>query len=116
MVAALGTSSRSSSSRLVPSTALNSFTPVGLPPGRLRLATSPPLVTGSLAADKDDRNVVSRRLRREREGRPPVAIITATCASNQFGRQRRQPIVLPLGPAVFDRHVLALDITGFFRP
>ena len=33
-------------------------------------------------------------------------------AANQFGRQRRQPIDLIVGPAVFDRHVLALDIAA----
>ena len=35
--------------------------------------------------------------------------------ADQFGRQRRQPIHLILGPAVFDRHVLALDIAGVFQ-
>ena len=35
--------------------------------------------------------------------------------ANQIGRQRRQPIELILGPAVFDRHVLALDIAGVFE-
>ena len=35
--------------------------------------------------------------------------------ANQFGRQRRQPIELILGPAVFDRHVLALDIAGLLQ-
>ena len=33
---------------------------------------------------------------------------------NQVRRHRGQPINLLLRPAVFDRHVLALDITGFF--
>src|SRR5262249_17236825 len=32
--------------------------------------------------------------------------------ANQFGRQLRQPLVLTLSPAIFDRHVLALDIAG----
>ena len=36
-------------------------------------------------------------------------------SANQFGRQRRQPIELILGPAVFDRHVLALDIAGVLQ-
>ena len=36
-------------------------------------------------------------------------------SANQFGRQRRQPIELILGPAVFDRHVLALDIAGLLQ-
>ena len=35
--------------------------------------------------------------------------------ANQFGRDRRQSIILAFRPAVFDRHVLALDITGFFQ-
>ena len=33
--------------------------------------------------------------------------------AHQLGRQRRQLIVLPFGPAVFDRDVVPLDITGF---
>jgi len=32
---------------------------------------------------------------------------------DQIVRQRRQSINLALRPAVFDRHVLAVDITGF---
>ena len=36
-------------------------------------------------------------------------------AADQIGRQRRQSIVLTLRPAVFDRHVLALDIAGFVQ-
>ena len=36
-------------------------------------------------------------------------------SANQIGRQRRQPIDLILGPAVFDRHVLALDIAGLLQ-
>ena len=34
---------------------------------------------------------------------------------NQFGRQRRQPIVLGLRPAVLDRHVLILDEACFLQ-
>jgi hypothetical protein len=36
-------------------------------------------------------------------------------SANQLRRQHRQPIVLPLRPAVFDRDVLALDITDFLE-
>src|SRR5262249_43336952 len=32
---------------------------------------------------------------------------------NQIGRQRREPVVLQLCPAIFDRHVLAFDVAGF---
>jgi len=34
---------------------------------------------------------------------------------NEIGCQCRQPIVLILREAVFDRHVLPLDIAGFFQ-
>jgi hypothetical protein len=36
-------------------------------------------------------------------------------SANQFGRQLRQPVVLTLRPAVFDRYGLALDIAGVFE-
>ena len=36
-------------------------------------------------------------------------------SANQFGRQRRQSVVLALCPAGYDGHVLALDIAGFFQ-
>ena len=39
--------------------------------------------------------------------------ITATCLSDQVRRQFRQPLVLALGPAEFDRDVLALDEARF---
>lgn len=32
--------------------------------------------------------------------------------ANHVGRQRRQPIVMTLGPAVISRHILAFDIAG----
>jgi hypothetical protein len=35
---------------------------------------------------------------------------------NEIGRHRRQAIIVALRPAVFDCHVLALDIAGFFQP
>jgi len=34
---------------------------------------------------------------------------------DQFGRQRGQPIELIVSPAVFDRHVLALDVAGVLQ-
>ena len=94
--------------------ALRKLMPVRLPPGRARLATRPSL-TGSSPTTKTMGIVV-------------VAALAAKCRSgaadrgdhgdlsaNQFGRQRRQPIDLTFGPAVFDRHVLALDIAGFLQ-
>jgi hypothetical protein len=36
-------------------------------------------------------------------------------AADEIGGKRRQPIGLALRPAVFNRHVLALDIAGFLK-
>src|SRR5450631_3141327 len=33
--------------------------------------------------------------------------------ANQFGGKRRQPIIMAFRPAVFNRHITALNITGF---
>src|SRR5262249_61904934 len=35
--------------------------------------------------------------------------------ADQFSSQRRKPIELPIGPAVFDGHVLTLDIAGLLQ-
>jgi hypothetical protein len=36
-------------------------------------------------------------------------------AADQVGRQRRKPIILAIGPPVFHRHILVLDITDFLQ-
>src|SRR5258705_9979396 len=36
--------------------------------------------------------------------------------TSQLGRERRQAIILALGPAIFDCDVLALDISEFLQP
>ena len=89
------------------------LTPVTLPPGRLRLATRPSL-TGSPPRAKTIGIVAvaafaARRRREARRG--DHGDLTA----DQIGRQRRQPVVLTLRPAVFDRDVLALDEAGFLQ-
>ena len=111
---AVGTSSCASSSRFGPSSALNTVTPVRLPPGRLRLVTSPS-VTGSSPMPKTTGIVAvaafARRCRRAthrgNHGHP---------TANQIGRQFRQPVVLIRRETVFDRDVLALDETRFLQP
>ena len=106
-----GTSSRKNASRFAPSSALTKLAPVRLPPGRARLATSPSL-DRVFADNEDDWDRLGCRLGRERaaRGRRESRLPSA----DQFDRQRWQPVELTLGPAVFNRHVLALDITGFF--
>ena len=81
-----------------------------LPPGRLRLATrpsatgSPPMVNtigmvvvAALAA------IAAGVASRDDDGHPPA---------DQIGCQVRQPVVLSVRPAVFDRDVMALDKAG----
>ena len=82
-----------------------------LPPGRLRLATRPSS-TGSSPIVNTIGMVVVAAL---------AAMAPRRCrshdhrhlAADQIGRQRRQPIELALGPAIFDRDVAALDVAGF---
>ena len=80
-------------------------------PGEAGDETKPDRV---FADEEDDGDRRGCRLGRERRRVPPVAAITATRA-NQIGRQRRQPIDLVVGPAVFDRHILALDVASVFQ-
>jgi hypothetical protein len=35
--------------------------------------------------------------------------------ADQISRQRRQPVIVTLGPAILDRHVLPLDVAGFLE-
>src|SRR5262249_17822737 len=67
---------------------------------------------GVLGEGEDDRDRRRCRLgcecRSGTSGRNDYRYLPA----NQFGRQLRQPLVLTLSPAIFDRHVLALDIAG----
>ena len=114
MVDAAGTSSCSNSSRFAASSVVKMLTPVMLPPGRFRLATSPAL-TGSVAGPEYDRNRRRRRLRRNGRGRCPSSTITATCRSTSSAAKSRQSIVLALRPAIFDRDISALDIADFFQ-
>ena len=110
MMVAAGTSSCSSSSRFGATSTFNEVTPVRLPPGRFRLATSPSF--DRVDAVEDDRNRRGRRLCRQRR-RSATADNHGHLTANQIGRQCRQSIVFALRPAIFDRHVPALDIAGF---
>ena len=107
---AWGTSSDSSSSRLGVSSAARLLKPVRLPPGRARLATRP-APTGSPTPVKTI-------------GIVEVAFFAASAevggdghdhvdlAADEVGGQCRQPIIVALRPAVFDRQVLSLDVAA----
>src|SRR5262249_202821 len=64
------------------------------------------------AGAKDDRDRRRCRLGCERRGGTSGRNDYGYLAGNQLGRQLRQPVELTLSPAIFDRHVLALDIAG----
>src|SRR5262249_48360476 len=104
--AALGNSSRSSSSRFAANSVVRKPMPVRFPPGRARLATRPTL-TGSSPVMKTMGIVDVAALAANVEG-IPAGVITAT----KISRQHWQSIQLILGPAVLDRHILAHDIAS----
>src|SRR5262249_9068837 len=113
MMVAIGTRSCSSASRFGPTSTPKLDTPVRLPPGRLRLATSPAW-TASAATLKTIGIVEVAALASRTAG--PFAKITATPgrakAAAQVGRHNRQSFIVSLGPAVFDKHVTTFDVPG----
>jgi hypothetical protein len=84
------------------------FTPVALPPGCARLATSPTL-TGSLPTLNTIGIVVVAALAASEGLSPPEVTITATWRLNEVRGELRQPIVAALCPAILDRDVATLD-------
>jgi len=110
---ALGSISRSSSSRFSVNSVFGRLMPVRLPPSRARLATRPCL-TGSSDALNTMGIVVVAPLAASSVAKRPTVAITATCRRNQLRRKFGESFHL-LGPAVVDRYVLALDIAGFFE-
>src|SRR5262249_45019019 len=61
---------------------------------------------------KHDRDRRGRRFCSERCGRA-ICDDHAHPAADQIGRQLRQPIITAFRPAVFDRHILTLDVAFF---
>ena len=89
-------------------------TPVTLPPGRFRLATSPSC-DRIAAGGENDRNCRGRGLGGEIGRSTGRAMTRAPGAERGPSASCRQTIVLILRPAIFDRHILALDIAGFLQ-
>ena len=46
---------------------------------------------------------------------PPAAMIKATWRFTSSRGESRQPVVPAFGPAIFDRQVLAFDVSGFVQ-
>jgi hypothetical protein len=66
------------------------------------------------AGDEDDGDCRGCRLGRKRRDTSERGD-RGDLPANQIGRQFRQPIDLILGEAVYDRHVLTLDIAALFE-
>src|ERR1019366_1831527 len=64
---------------------------------------------------EDNRNSRGRRLCRKRR-RSAGCCNHGYLPMNQISHQRRQPIILAPRPAVFDRHIVAFNVTGFAQP
>ena len=109
---AFGTNWCSSSSRFAASSAGTKLTPVAFPPGCARLATRP-ASTGSLPV-VNTIGIVAVAALASRES-APRRDHDRDLTANQIRRQRRQSIVLTLGPTKFDRDVLALDVAGLVQ-
>ena len=90
---------------------LRMLTPVRLPPGRARLATRP-VLDRVAAAEKTIGIVEVALFAASAEGVPPGRD-HVDLAADEIGGQCGQPIIAALRPAVFDRHVLSLDVAGF---
>ncbi len=90
------------------------LTPVMFPPGRLKLATMPAL-TGSPPNKKTIGIVVVAALAATRRGSAAGGDDDGDAPGDEVGRQRRQPIILTLGPAEGDVHVLAFDIAELLQ-
>src|SRR5262249_50292006 len=65
------------------------------------------------ASNKDYRNASSRSLGCECRGGTAQCGPHRDIAPNQLVREGRQSIVMTLGPAIFNRHVAAFEITAF---
>src|SRR5258708_27152253 len=112
MTRAAGSSSCSNSSRFGAISRLVWVTPVTLPPGRFRLATRPSW-TGSAAVSNTIGMVVVASFAASAAG---VLVAAMTAMLNQVDRQRRQAVILALGPAGFGPHIAAVDIARLSQP
>src|SRR5262245_9559170 len=86
--------------------------PVALPPGRLKLSTSPSL-TGSPPTPNTIGMVDVARLAARGEGSPPTATSTLTPRRTSSAASAGRGTVLTARPPVFDQQILALNVAAF---
>src|SRR5262249_12395936 len=104
-----GTVCLSSSNHLPTRSGEAADSPVMLPPGRARLATSPS-ATGSPTIGNTIGMVAVARRAASAPSEPPPRPDDINLQRREFGGQRGQPLGLSLGVAVFDDKIAALDI------
>ena len=114
MTWALGTSSRSNSSCFATNSVLNRAHARCVAAGPIQACDESQL-DRVVNAGKDDRNGRSRRLRRYSRWRTAARDDHSHLTANQIRRQVPEPIVLAFRPAVFDRYILPLDVTGLLQ-
>ena len=112
MTVAVGTNSRSSSSRFGPSSAFK-VTPVSVAARPVQAGDEAKLRPGRSPITKTIGIVVVAALAASAAGGAAARDDHGHLTADQIGRQCRQSIILTLRPAIFDRHILALDIAGF---
>ena len=66
--------------------------------------------------DEDNRDRGGRRLGRERGCSANRCNDDIHAPANQFGRQRRQALVVTVGPAILNRDIPTFDVSGFAQP
>jgi hypothetical protein len=93
------------------SSVVTRLTPVRLPPGRAKTGDQAGLDRVS-AGVEDDRDRRGRPFCRERRRVAALGHDHVDLAIDEIGRQCEEPIIMALRPAVFDRDVLSLDVTG----
>src|SRR6516164_9380253 len=86
------------------------FTPVTLPPGRLRLATRPALTGSAVTANTIGMAVVAALAARA-VASPPIAAITDSWRRTRSAAKVGQTVVLTLCPAVLEDDITAFDVT-----
>jgi hypothetical protein len=85
--------------------------PVMLPPGSVEAGDQSGF-NRVLGDEKDDWDGRGRGLSRAGRRRAARSSEDGNSGVGELGRQCRQSLIAALGPSVFDRHVLALDIAA----
>src|SRR5262245_22059329 len=114
IVAACGTNSRNSPSRLGFHCGGQDIHPGGVA-ARPVIARRETQLDRIASNEKDDRYRRSRSLGCERRGLATGGGKNSHWTTRQFCCHRRQPVVLAKRPAVFDHHILAFDETALAK-